>query len=446
MRPIFMGALACLTAGAFAQSPDGNWPQFRGPGARGLAEGAPPPTQWSAETGEGILWKRPLPGLSHASPVVWGDRIFITTAVGQDPDPQFRHGLYGNVAEASDDSPHRWMLLGIDKRTGEIEWERLLYEGTPRIHRHTKSTHDNATPATDGRNVVAFFGSHGLHCTTVEGEMKWSKDFGVLDAGHFRATAEQWGTGSSPVIHEGRVIIQVDVQGDSFLAALDVETGDELWRTPRDEWPSWGSPTVHVADGRAQIITNATNAVRGYDAADGALLWTLRGNGEITVPTPFVAHGLAFVASGYRPIQPIYAIRLGAVGDITLAERETTNEHVAWSARRGGSYMPTPIVVGDRLYICQNQGILACYDARTGERLYQERLAHMGSGFSASPVAGDGKIYLAGEDGVVFVIRAGATFEQLAANPMGEILMATPAISEGVLYIRGLKTLFAVGR
>jgi outer membrane protein assembly factor BamB len=247
------------------------------------------------------------------------------------------------------------------------------------------------------------------------------------------------------VIYRDLVIIQADVQKDSYIAAYNLKTGKLAWKTPREEIPSWGTPTVYEGKPRAELITNGSKAIRGYDPATGKELWRLTPNSEITTPTPIVAHDLIYVTSGYRPVQPIYAIRLGANGDITLKDGKESSEFIAWSKSRGGPYMPTPVVYGDLLYTCSNQGVLTAYNARTGERVYQERIGGKGGAFTASPVASDGKIYFASEDGEVFVVKAGPKYELLATNPVGEVLMATPAISEGLVIVRAHNHVFAFG-
>ncbi|MCW5967874.1 MAG: PQQ-binding-like beta-propeller repeat protein [Blastocatellales bacterium] len=436
------------SSSAAAQQTDENWPQFRGPRASGLAEGKPAPVKWNAETGENLLWKTEIPGLAHASPIVWGDRVFVVTAVSSNPNPFFRHGLFGDVDSDKDQSKHTWKLYCLDKKTGRILWERVSYEGVPRVKRHIKGTHANSTPVTDGRHVVAFFGSEGLYCYDFDGKLKWKLDLGTLDSGWFYDPDYQWGMASSPVIYKDMVILQCDVQQGSYIAAWDVKTGKQMWKTNRDEIPSWGSPTVveSTVNGKplVQIVTNATGGVRGYEAHTGAELWHLRGNPEITSTTPIAAHDLIFVANRYRPNQPIYAIRPGATGDISLKDGKESNEHVAWSKQRGGSYQPTPIIYGDHLYIADNNGALGVYEAKTGERVYQQRIGDKGGSYSASPVASGGRIYFSSEDGEIFVIRAGPKYELLSSNPMGEVLMATPAISDGMIIVRGQKHVFAV--
>ncbi|HEV2764722.1 MAG TPA: PQQ-binding-like beta-propeller repeat protein [Pyrinomonadaceae bacterium] len=438
---LFLCLMAC-EVGARAQ----NWPQFRGAGASGVAEGRGAPVKWDASKADaGVRWKTPIPGLAHSSPVVWGERVFVTTAVSTAPKTETRYGLYGDVDPVKEEPKHAWKLYALDKRTGKVLWERTAFEGLPKVKRHPKSTHADSTPATDGRTVVALFGSNGLFAYDVSGKLLWKQDLGVLDAGWFYDPDYQWEHGSSPVIYRNLVIVQADIQKGSFVAAYDLKTGRQVWKTPREEIPSWGTPTVYEGKTRAELITSGTKAVRGYDPLTGRELWRLGPMSEITTPTPFVAHDLIYVTSGYAPIQPIYAIRPGASGDISLPSGKESSEFIAWSKQRGGPYMPTPIVYGDLLYTVSNQGVVTAYNAKTGERVYQERIAGRGGAFTASPVAYDGKIYLSSEDGEIFVFKAGPKHELLSVNPMGEVIMATPAISDGLLIVRGLKHVFAVG-
>jgi outer membrane protein assembly factor BamB len=432
----------CLISVSIAHAQ--NWPSFRGPNASGVAEGKPTPVSWDATKGTNILWKVPIPGLAHSSPVVWGDKVFATTAISSKGNEYFRHGLYGDVDSDKDTSKHTWKVYCLDKSTGKVVWERVAYDGVPKIKRHIKSTHANSTPATDGKYVVAFFGSEGLYCYDVKGKLVWKQDLGVLDSGWFYDPDYQWGMASSPIIYKNMVILQCDVQKGSFIAAYDIKDGKQLWKTPREEIPSWGTPTIYEGKSRVELITNATRAVRGYDPTTGKELWKLVGNPEVTATTPIAWNDLIYICNSYRPNQPIYAIRAGAVGDISLKNGATSSEHVAWSMQRGGTYMPTPIIYGDYLYTCANHGVMACYNAKTGERIYQQRIADKGGSFSASPVAADGKVYLSSEDGEIFVVKAGPKHELLATNPMGEVLMATPAISDGMIFVRGQHNLFAI--
>ena len=422
-----------------------NWPQFRGPGATGVTEGQTKPVKWDASTSQNVRWKTPIPGLAHSSPVVWGNKVFVTTAVSSAAKDETRFGLYGEVEPVKDDPRHAWKVFAIDKSTGKILWEQTAFDGMPKVKRHPKSTHADSTPATDGKYLIVNFGSAGLYAYDLNGKLLWKQDLGVLDSGWFYDPDYQWEYGSSPTIYKDLVIVQADIQKNSFIAAYDIKTGKQVWKTPREEIPSWGSPTVYEGKQRAELITSGAKAIRSYDPATGKELWRLGPMSEITTPTPFVAHDLIFVTSGYAPIQPIYAIRPGGSGDLTLKDGKESSEFIAWSKQRGGPYMPTPIVYGDLLYICSIQGVLTAYNAKTGERVYQERLGGTGGAFTASPVASDGKIYFSSEDGDVFVVKAGPKYELLAKNPVGEVMMATPAISDNLLIVRTISHLFAFG-
>lgn len=444
---VFLGFLARgFGAEADAQS-DPNWPSFRGLHASGVSDGPNLPERWNASTGEGILYQIEVPGLAHSSPIVWGDRLFLTTAISSRKDANFRPGLYGSGEASADRSSHRWEVICLDKRTGKLLWQELATEGVPRDKRHVKATYANATPATDGKHVVALFGSEGLFCFTVEGRMLWKRDLGRLDVGAYDLPSYEWGSASSPVIHDGRVFVQCDTQADSFLVAFDISTGEELWRTVRDELPSWGTPTVFPGEGvlPAEVITNGSNFIRGYDPLTGEERWRLGGSSKITAPSPVFSKNLFVVASGRAPERPIFAIRAGGSGDLTLPADQTSSQSIAWSLTRRGPYMPTPLIYRDKVYVLNNHGPFACYDLKTGAEHYYLRLPHRGDGFSASPVASNGRIFLASENGEVYEVEAGETFQEPKSHPLGEPLMATPAISEGVLYVRGFRHLFAIG-
>ena len=435
-------AICWLCAGVVASTQ--NWPSFRGPGASGVADSAPLPVKWNAATGDNVIWKTPVAGVAVSSPIVWGDRVYVSAAVSSDPSAGIRTGLYGDVEPAKDVSKHTWKLLALDARKGTIVWERIAHEGIPKTKRHPKSSQATATPVTDGRHVIVSFGSEGLYAYDVNGNLLWTRDLGILNAGWFYDPDYEWGVGSSPIIWKNMVIVQCDIQKNSFIAAFDVATGHPIWRTPREEIPSWSTPAIFEHDGKTELVTQATTYIRGYDPANGKELWRLGGNSEITIPTPIVGPGLIIVTNGYRGVQPIYAIRPGASADITLGADRTSSAAIAWSTDRGGPYIPTPVIYGEHLYVLQVNGVLAAYNVRTGQRIYQERISGGGS-FSASPVAGDGKLYISSEDGDVYVVKAGPKYELLASNAMGEVIMATPAISNGVIFVRGLKDLFAIG-
>ncbi|HWS88311.1 MAG TPA: PQQ-binding-like beta-propeller repeat protein [Pyrinomonadaceae bacterium] len=445
-RRILRTAFARAPARAELSSPSSNWPSFRGRQASGVADGQNLPDRWDAASGENILWRTPVPGLAHSSPVVWGEKIFVTTSVSSDPDASFRPGLYGDGDASKDVSEHRWVLYALDKRTGKVLWERTAHRGAPADKRHIKSTYANSTPATDGRVVVAWFGSQGVYAYDLSGRPLWKVDLGRLNLGAYDIPTYEWGPASSPVIWDGLVILQCDTQDDSFLLALDAATGKTVWKTERDEIPSWGTPTVAATSKGPELVANASNYIRGYDPRTGRELWRLGRSSKITAPTPVFADDLFVVVSGRAPERPIFVVRGGAKGDITPPEGKTDSASVVWSRTGRGSYMPTPLVYQGMLYVLSNNGLLDAYDLRTGEEVYRQRLPTVGSGFSASPVAADGKLYLSNEDGEVLVVAAGRKFELLATNSMGELLMATPALSDGVMYVRSAKSLFAVGR
>ena len=431
-----------------------NWPQFRGTGARGVADRQSPPVRWDVPANENVLWKTSVPGLGHSCPVVWQDRVFLTTAISGKEPGDIKIGNYGDVDSVEDDSVHKFQVLCLNKANGNIVWTQTANEAVPKVKRHLKSTHANPTVATDGQNVVAFFGSEGLYCYDIDGNLLWEQQLGFLDSGWFYDDDYQWGFAASPVIHQNKVIVQCDIQKDSFIAAFDLGSGSEIWRTERDEIPGWSTPTIHQHDGRAIIITNGTRGIRGYDASNGQEIWKLTGNSEIVAPTPFVAHDLMYITSGYRPIKPIYAISAEARGDLTLADGETANEFVRWSIKKNGPYMATPIVYGDYLYSLENSGVLTCYQATTGLQAYRLRVkldkekfpnaATSSNSFVASPIAGDGHLYFPAENGNVFVVKAGPEYELVSVNPIGENVLSSPAISEGIMFVRGQHHLIAV--
>lgn len=424
----------------------GHWPSFRGHEAAGVADGQNLPDEWSVAAGTNILWRTPIPGLAHSSPIVWGDTVFVTSAISSRKDATFKPGLYGDGDASDDRSPHRWMLYAIDTRTGKIKWERVTSQSEPRNKRHIKSTYASSSPATDGRIVVAWFGSQGIYAYDMTGGLRWAVDLGRVDMGAYDIPSYEWGPASSPIIWNGLVVLQCDTQADSFLLALDADTGEIAWKTDREELPSWGTPTVVSTAAGPELVTNASNFVRGYDPRTGRELWRLGGSSKITAPTPIFANGLHIVASGRAPERPVFAVRPGARGDLTLTEGATENAHVAWSKTGRGSYMPTPLAYRGLLYVLANNGVFDAYDIATGKEIYRQRLPIVGSGYSASPIAADGKIYLSGEDGEMLVVAAGSTFKHIATNSMTETLMATPALAEGVMYVRGAASLFAIGQ
>ena len=429
-----------------APSAAGSWPSFRGAQAAGVADGQHLPDRWNPATGDGILWRTAIPGLAHSSPIVWGDLVFVTSAISSRTDATFKPGLYGDGDASDDRSRHRWVLYALDKRTGKIRWQQTAVEGEPLNKRHIKSTYASASPATDGRVVVAWFGSQGVHAYDLSGTLRWKVDLGRVDMGAYDIPTYEWGPASSPIIWNGLVIIQCDTQADSFLLALDAETGETVWKTDRRELPSWGTPTVVTTSAGPELVTNASNFIRGYDPRTGRELWRLGGSSKITAPSPILAAGLHVIASGRGPERPIFAVKPGARGDLTLAKDQSASAQIVWSKSGRGSYMPTPLFYQGVLYVLANNGVFDAYDPATGKEIYRQRLPLVGSGFSASPVAADGKVYLTNEDGEMLVVEAGPAFKLIATNSMGETVMATPALSQGMMFVRGAASLFAIGR
>ena len=421
------------------------WPQFRGPFATGIMDQADLPGEWNIRTGENIRWKLEIPGLGHSSPVVWEGRLFVTTAISGSGKDSLKVGLYGDIDEVHDRSVHEFRIYCIDGYTGRIIWEKLAHRGIPRTERHTKASHANPTPATDGKYVVAFFGSEGLYCYNFEGELQWKRDFGTMNAGPYTDPDVEWGFASSPILHENRVIVQCDFLGGGFIASLDVENGKEIWRTKREEISTWSTPNFYSEGEARQIVVNGWRHIGGYDFDTGEQIWNLSGGGDAPAPTPFFANGLIYVHGAHGRNSPIFVINPGAKGDITLHPDSTSGENIVWSIRRGGAYLPTDLVVGDLLYNLRMNGNLTCYRAATGEVIYREQIPDA-MGISASGVCSDGRIYYSLEQGDVVVVKAGPEFRILARNPLDDLIMATPALSEGMIYFRTQHYLVAVGK
>jgi outer membrane protein assembly factor BamB len=420
------------------------WPAFRGENAGGAADGQGAVTEWDATTGKNIRWKTLIPGLAIASPIIWADRVIVVAAASEG-DTTFRTGLYGDVKPVDDASRHSWRVYALDRASGRIVWEREVHSGSPLIKRHTKSSQANATPVTDGKHIVAVFGAIGVMvCYDMDGALLWKKELGALDSGWFLDPTYQWGHASSPIIYGSSVIVQADQSKGSFLAAFNLADGKEIWRTSREEMSTWSTPTILRSARGDELVTNGTK-VRGYDPATGALLWTLGPNSEVVVGTPVVRDDVVYVTAGYPPIRPVYAIKAGSHGDISLPQGSRQSGTVVWSHDRDGTYISTPIVYRDQLYTLNNNGILTAYDAATGDIIYKIRVGGGGTAFSSSPVAADGRLYMASEDGDVFVVQAGRHYLELAKNAMGEATMATPAISDGTIIVRTLHHLWAIG-
>jgi outer membrane protein assembly factor BamB len=419
-----------------------NWPSFRGPNASGVAEGTNPPTSWDLEKTQNVLWKTNIPGLSHSSPIVWGNQVFVITAVSSDANASFKAKDRG-IDLATDDAKHTWMIFALDKRNGRVLWTDKPYEGVPRARRHVKATQANSTPVTDGRYVVAVFGSEGLACYDTNGKLLWKQDLGVLNPGLWDDKESSWGHASSPIIYRDLVIVQADGHKQSFIAAFNLKDGKQAWRVERNEITSWTTPSIYQGKDRTELIANGGRYIRGYDPLTGKELWRFADNDtQVKMQAPLIANDLIYITGGYPPGRAMYVFRPGAVGDISLKAGQDTNAFLAWRTSKGSPYTPTPIVYGDQFYVLADNGVLSSYDAKTGELIYQQRLP---TSFSASPVAADGKLYLASEDGDVFVVKAGRQYELLSKNVMGQPLMATPAITQGMLILRGDKAIYAIG-
>ena len=419
-----------------------NWPSFRGPNASGVADGTNAPTSWDLEKSQNVLWKTSIPGLSHASPIVWGNQIFVITAVSSDANAGFKAKDRG-IDLANDDAKHTWMIFALDKGNGRVLWSQKAYEGVPRAKRHVKATQANSTPATDGRYVVALFGSEGLACYDTDGKLLWKQDLGVLNPGLWDDKDSSWGHSSSPIIYRDLVIVQADGHKQSFIAAFNLKDGKQAWRVERNEITSWTTPSIYQGKDRTDLIANGGRYIRGYDPLTGKELWRFSDNDtQVKMQAPQIAHDLIYITGGYPAGRAMYAFRPGATGDISLKPGEDKNAFLAWNSSKGSPYTPTPIVYGDQFYVLADNGVLSSYEAKTGTLIYQQRLP---SSFSASPVAADGKLYLASEDGDVFVVKAGRQYELLSKNVMGQPLMATPALTQGMLIVRGDNTIYALG-
>jgi outer membrane protein assembly factor BamB len=412
------------------------WPQFRGPRASGNGDGQGVPMAWDVAKGVNVRFKTPIPGLGQSSPIVWSDRIYVTTAVSARGERSVRTGLYGDGTSVDDVSIHSFRLFALDARTGAIVWDREVHNGPPGVRRHLKSSLSNSTPATDGKTVVVLFGPVGvLAAYDATGALLWKKDIGILDCNDPQAGVAEWGHASSPILYRDKVIVQADRRKESFLAAYALKDGKEVWRVARPEPSTWSTPNVLAAPTGDELVTNG-QTIRGYDPSTGKQLWSLGPNSEVVVSTPVIAEDKAFVTAGYPPVRPVYAVRAGQRGDLTLPRGETASAAIAWSHSRGGTYIPTPLYYRGFLYTVNNNGILTCYDSKTGAQAYQTRLGEVGASFAASPVAADGRIYFASETGEVYVLRAGPEYALLGTNGMDEVTMATPAMSDGVMIVR----------
>jgi outer membrane protein assembly factor BamB len=414
------------------------WPQFRGRHA-GVALDSPAlPDTWSRT--KNVVWTLDVPGMGWSSPVVWDDVIFITAVVKPGPIELPATGFYGgNVQSSVPKEVHRWMVYAVDLKTGRIRWERELRRAVPLAVKHEKNTYASETPVTDGERVYAYFGGVGLFAFDMQGKPLWSKPMDPLKM-------RGWGTGASPIVHQNRVYIVNDNDEQSSLIAYDSRTGDVVWRVAREEGSNWSTPFIWEHALGTEIVTTGSRKVRSY-SLDGKLKWELAGMTSLHVPTPFAIDGLLFISSGFLadPVRPVYAIRPGASGDISLKEGERSNPFVAWSNPRLGTYGTSGLVYGDYYYTLLDRGFLVCNDAKTGKEVYpRQRITAEASGFTASPWAYNGKIFALSEDGDTFVMQAGPEFKVLGRNSLGEMALATPAVAGDSLIIRTASKLYRI--
>ena len=431
-----MGLVASLLLiDTAAAAEDNNWPQFRGPGALGVSGNANLPDKWS--TTENVLWKQVVAGRGWSSPVVWGNQIFVTTVVTEGKAWVAKKGLYfGGERYKPPAGRHHWKVVCLNLDTGKVVWEKTAHSGIPKGSIHIKNSYASETPITDGERVYAYFGNQGLYCYTMDGKQVWKKEWPAYK------TRYGWGLAASPVLHKGRLYIVNDNEEKSFLVALDAKTGKEAWRVDRyGEKSNWSTPYIWENKLRTEIITPGTRRNRSYDLK-GKLLYEFGGNSSITIATPYAKFGLLYVTSGYvgDRKKPMFAIRPGAKGDISLESGEDKNEYVAWCQRRAGPYNPSTIIYGDLMYVLLDRGLVACYEARTGKHVYgPERIVSRGGAFTSSPWAYNGKVFFLDENGVTYVLQAGRKFKLLSPNRLNakeDMCMATPAMAGDKLIIR----------
>jgi len=419
------------------------WPSYRGYFACGFLDDAHLPDSFNVESGYHVKWETEIPGLGLSCPVIWNDRVFVSTAISENDREGFRTGLYGNIEPVSDSSEHTWKLICINRNSGEIIWEDDLHRGTPAVKRHPKSSHASTTVATDGRHLVVFLGSEGLYCYSVEGELLWKRDFGLIRSAWNVVPTAEWEFGSSPIIFQDRVIIQADALNTAFVAALDLFTGETLWKQDRDEIPGWCTPNIYFDGTKPRVVVNGYKHRGGYDLETGKEIWWMSDGGDIPIPTPVVWKDLIYFNSAHGRHFPIMAVRNSLTGAIPYPENDSvTDENIAWFYDRGGAYMNSVLVYDSLLYRLRWNGNLTCFDARDGTVIYQQTVSP--TSFIASPVAADGRLYMVSERGMVFIARAGKKYELLASIPLGEISLVTPGIAEGVIIFRTARKLIAI--
>jgi outer membrane protein assembly factor BamB len=433
--------MCLLVCGAFvALGADSNWPQFRGSQAGVVADNAKLPDAWS--TTRNVAWVAAIPGSGWGSPVVWGDHVFVTSVVSPADVPPKAREFTAREISPLPSTVHRWMVYDLNLKDGKIRWQRDVGSAIPSEPKHMKNSYASETPVTDGERVYVYFASIGLFAFDMKGKPVWSNPLPV------HKMRNGWGAAASPVVHNGRVYIVNDNEEASFLAAYDAKSGKEIWRVSREPGSSWVTPYIWQHPERTEIVTIGLRKVTSYDL-DGRQLWELSGISTLSIPTPFAMGGLLFVSSGFRvePLRPTYAIRTGAIGDISLAKDQTSNQYIAWMNPTLSSYNPSSIVYGSYYYTLYDTSFLAANDAKTGLEIYgKRRISPDSTGFSASPWAYNGKIFAMSEDGDTFVIQAGPEFKILGKNSLNEMTLATPAIANDSLIIRTASKIYCIRR
>ncbi len=437
MGPVRLLAVALVLSGPPRARADDNWAQFRGGDKGGVVEAKTIPERWSAT--QNVVWKTDIPGRGWSSPVVWKDRVFVTTVVSEEKRRDPKKGLYVNDLQGTTPpGEHRWLVCCLDFKSGKLLWQKEVHKGKSPGTIHLKNTHASETPAVDGEHVYAVFGNIGVFCLDHDGKLVWEKKLDPVK------TRMGWGTASSPALHKDRLFIVNDNEEKSYLAALDTKTGKEAWRIDRDDKSNWATPFVWQNEKRTELVTAGTGKVRSYDL-DGKLLWELGGMSIITIPTPSARGGLLYISSGYVVdlLRPVYAVRPGASGDISLKSGEKENKYIAWCQRLAGPYHPSPLAYGDYVYVLYDRGFLSCFEAKTGKPVYEkQRISPSASAFTASPWACGGKVFCLSEDGDTFVLAAGRAFKVLGQNSLDEMCLASPALANGSLLVRTMGKLY----
>lgn len=430
----------CILLATVSASAQRHWPQFRGPGAAGVSNAAGLPDRWS--TTENIAWRTELPGRGWSSPIVWGDRIFLTTAISEGHEEEAKKGIYPFVGDR--DRPtknrHRWVVLCLDLETGDRVWEREVFAGVPDWPIHIKNSYASETPCTDGKRIYATFGNVGLFAFTLAGDPVWERRWERYK------TRGNWGSAASPIVFRDRVYVVNDHEGDSFFEALDSATGKTVWKVPRDERSNWSTPFLWENRHRTELVTSGSGKVRSYDLL-GNPLWELSGMSSITIPSPLGDADRVFVSSGFNAsrLRPVYAIRPGAEGDITLAKGAESGPFIVWSQPKAAAYNLSPLLLGGQLYILLDRGVLGSFDAETGTEIYPFQPLHPSAkAFTTSPWAYHGRVFCQSEDGDTFVVQAGPTPTVLGRNSLGEMCMSSPAMVPGALVIRTTRALYRI--